>query len=518
MNPHHLDLEELDYEISIRKITGIDGIDNKKRALRRRLKDEVDHPSEVPQITHTQDILLDFGPKVELLQNELKSAFKQNDINKLFILKSRLIHWSKRLGRISIESDDNMTIYKAYQTSIIDYLSAINDLKVITKSKKNTKTTSLDDFNILPLPSDQSHDLLSSSRIEGAESLEKQGFQNLTEKERHDLDKAHKLIEELTRKSQASVLDMSYNLENMSISNNNNLTQKATPVINPVTEGRPSVSSSESEDELILNQNRNRNRRNQRDQMPVHYFKRGLPVSRWAVKFSGDSKGLKLPEFLNQVDILATAEGATDQELIRSAIYLFEGFAKTWYMAFRRNYLTWTDLVIGLKTQFLPKDYDYWQMKDIENRLQRTDESFGVFLAAMELMFHELPYITAERQKVAIIRRNLLPAYQDRLALVDTHTVAQLTFACDRMEQSQYAASRRLQQQQPTISQARPERVSVPILDSSMLKCYNCKKSGHHFNDCKIPLSLFCFRCGKDKVSSLNCPNCVSKNVNRGPC
>lgn len=45
MNPHHLEVEELDYELSIRNITCITGVDNKKRALRRRFKDEVDHPS-----------------------------------------------------------------------------------------------------------------------------------------------------------------------------------------------------------------------------------------------------------------------------------------------------------------------------------------------------------------------------------------------------------------------------------------------------------------------------------------
>lgn len=42
-------------------------------------------------------------------------------------------------------------------------------------------------------------------------------------------------------------------------------------------------------------------------------------------------------------------------------------------MAFRRNYNMWVELVVVFKSQFLPVDYDYWQMKDIKNRLQQMD-------------------------------------------------------------------------------------------------------------------------------------------------
>lgn len=523
MNPHHLEVEELDYELSIRKITSITGVDNKKRALRRRFKDEVDHPSEGPQVTHTEDILSEFGPKIECLQNELGSAFKQNDSYKLNILRSRLYHWLSRLARVSVVTDSYMEIYRAYQTSVNDFLTKINDLIVKKKPRKV-----VDGKDYLPLPTDNPsgrRNISSSSRNDGgAESLERQGLPELTDAEKRDLDKAHKLIFDLTKKSR-DLTECTLNLENLSVSGGHSAFRYSTPEVAPLTTtSRVNVSSSESdeEEEFIFNfqgPNRNRRERNPRAQFPVQYLRKGLPVSRWAVKFSGDSKGLKLPEFLNQVDVIASAEKATDGELHRSAIYLFEGFAKTWYMAFRRNYNSWGELVTGLKIQFLPHDYEYWQMKDIENRFQKSDESFGVFLAAMELMFNELPYITEERRKVQIIRRNLLPAYQDRLALVDTNTLAQLTFACDRIEKSQYSAMRRAQQQ-PSFSQTRPEteRISVPVHDLSTYRCFNCKNLGHHFNDCRMERRLFCFRCGKSNFSTLNCPNCKSKNQERGPC
>lgn len=527
MNPHHLEVEELDYELSIRNITCITGVDNKKRALRRRFKDEVDHPSEGPKVSHTEDILSDFGPKIECLQNELGLAFKLNDSYKLNTLKSRLFHWLGRLARVSVETESYMEIYRAYQTSVNDFLSKINDSVV----KRNPRRKVADPKMLLPLPTDNAsgrQNILSSSRNDGgAESLERQGIPKLTEEEKRELDKAHKLIFDLTGKSK-DLEECSLNLENLSVSGRRSSFRDSTHEVAPLTttsrvEVPERILSSESEEEEVLynfqTQNRDRYERIPRVQLPVQYLKKGLPVSRWTVKFSGDLKGLKLAEFLNQVDMVATAERCTDEELHRSAFYLFEGFAKTWYMAFRRNYNTWGELVTGLKTQFLPHDYEYWQMKDIENRFQKSDESFGVFLAAMELMFNELPYRTNERQKVQIIRRNLLPAYQDRLALVDTNTLPQLQFACDRIEKSQYSAMRRAQQQ-PSFSHARPEteRISVPVHDLSTYRCFNCKNLGHHFNDCKMERRLFCFRCGKSNFSTLNCPNCKSKNLERGPC
>lgn len=65
----------------------------------------------------------------------------------------------------------------------------------------------------------------------------------------------------------------------------------------------------------------------------------------------------------------ATAEGTSEEELHRTAFYLFDGIVKTWYMAFRNNYTSWKRLVKGLRVQFLPKDWDYW-LKDIKENMK----------------------------------------------------------------------------------------------------------------------------------------------------
>lgn len=539
MNPHHLESDELAYELEIRNIRDVVGLDNRRRALRRRLKDELSNPREIPLVSHDEEALADLGEKIEEIQKVLASAVKGNNKWLIETLESRCVHLRNRLGRIALKSESYFDIYRAYQTSVKQFTDVI-------RSYREKSQGPLTGNESLPLPSDSRNQhatgavrktkspafhnsaiVATSSRREsdGAEGLAYQAanrsehlaavaseeeFPGLSEKEKRDLDAAHKLIESLGRKSKESS-KMSDLLINMSSININ------------VPNARP-VSSSDSEEEIILQvpgPQLHGTRNIRQPQVPIQYFRRGLPVSKWSLKFSGDHRGLQLPDFLNQIEIMATAEGASEEELHRSAIYLFDGFAKTWYMAFRNNYTSWKRLVKGLRVQFLPKDWDYWQLKDIENRYQREDESFGVFLAAMVLKFQELPYEVVEERKVSIIRRNLLPAYLDRLALVDTTTLYQLNFACDRIEQSQYASIRRPQFPLASVNPVQPrldqrpkyEFKSEPVNQSaaSNVRCFNCNKQGHHFNDCQLPRKKFCFRCGKPDTISFNC-DCNSGN------
>lgn len=97
-------------------------------------------------------------------------------------------------------------------------------------------------------------------------------------------------------------------------------------------------------------------------------------------------------DFFSQIAILSLAERASKDDLFRSAIYLFEGNAKIWYMASREKLRNWDDLVRKLKDQFLPKDFDYWLMNDIETRYQGSSESFSLYLSHMEIKFQQLTY------------------------------------------------------------------------------------------------------------------------------
>lgn len=524
MNPHHLNCDELDYELAIRKIVGMTGVDQKRRALRTRLRDEFANPSEVPIVLHSEELLSELGFKVEEIQSNLTIAVKESDSLKVEVLKSRCLHLKNRLARFAITSPEYLQIYQVYQNTVKTFLDRIQE----HNPRKHKKSG----IEALPLPADAGNrtgaiqknrtQVRSSSLNEGAPSLARQGFNSLTEQEKRELDRALKTVEDLTKKgNELSAINV--NFSNLNLSGPQPVSRSE-----PASRNEPFpqalLSSSSSEENLMYEEQ-------PEPYVPMglplqprvmpYYRRHTLPVSKWSIKFTGDSSGLKLSDFLNQVEIMATAEEASPAELLRSAIYLFDGFAKTWYMANRTKYMRWSELVAALRTQFLPKDWDYWLLKDIENRVQKNDESFGVFLAVMELMFQELPYVVPERQKVSIVRRNLLPAYQDRLALYETETLARLNFACDRIEQSQYSTFRRpqnldFQASVPVSNPAmREERVSIPQLAD--YRCFNCKRTGHHFNDCREPRRKFCFRCGKPDVVSLHCDCARAGNGEGGP-
>lgn len=154
-----------------------------------------------------------------------------------------------------------------------------------------------------------------------------------------------------------------------------------------------------------VNYNIGTNNNNRMDFQP----RRRNQISDWNLTFSGDTKEISLIDFLSQVSLLARAEGMSDEELLRSAVYLFKGTAYTWYRAFYPYYQTWSQLVQGLRNQFLPVDYDFWLLKELEQRRQGDTENFGIYFAAMEMLFRNLSYRMSEHQKLSIVMRNMHP-------------------------------------------------------------------------------------------------------------
>lgn len=142
------------------------------------------------------------------------------------------------------------------------------------------------------------------------------------------------------------------------------------------------------------------------------------PVASWNLVFSGNSSGKSLNDFLSQVQMYARADGVNNDELLRAAVYLFVGPALTWYRAYGPRFISWAHLVQTLRQEFLPYDYDYGLLREIEQRKQGKGESFAMFLANMEMMYRGLQYtIVPEQQMIDTIMRNLLPYYAEKLVM-----------------------------------------------------------------------------------------------------
>lgn len=180
----------------------------------------------------------------------------------------------------------------------------------------------------------------------------------------------------------------------------------------------------------------NLNQCNEEMERPVYQRN---PISGWNLFFSGDPNSRSLYDFLSRIEMLARAENISENMLRRSAYYLFTGSAMTWYRAFEHNHPTWTDLVNALKNQFTPVDYDRALLREVDRRKQGAMESFGMYLANMEMLYRGLQRtVVPEIIKLDTIMRNMLPYLAEKLMLADINTIEELSNYCRKIENSQF--------------------------------------------------------------------------------
>lgn len=514
MNCYYLESDEVDHELSIRNLKGLDKDSDKRRELRRILREERDRPELVPTITalDAQEELTKCKTKVselfELTKTNLKNLSKHSEIN------SRVLHVESRLQRIIPgESEDEHETKKR----VDDLLECCKNIKtrLTTPTVKEKPSKNVE----YPRSSTPNPD-----RVNEGASCSKSAVEE-------ELEVAKNLIRTLMGNLEIQKPKSSTKIPRVYDSDSD-------------TSGKSAVSD-RSVRNVYHERINDRSRREVRADSPLRerhqhapVGNKGLVVSKWNLSFSGDPKGRTLSDFLNRIEHLSNAEGVSEAELFRSGYHLFTGVALDWYIAFSRKFTSWRSLKLGLKKQFLPHDFEYWLLKDIEKRVQLPTESFGIYLANMELMFRNLPYVMREEQKVEILRRNILSTYQDKLALIETDSIDELAELCRKIETSMFQVKRR-----GGVSFADQEMSSNPPVARSslrstspnpqktlytppnsprrtfdrevLLRCYNCLEEGHHFNNCPKPRRLFCYKCGHQGVASPDCGRCrrASGNV-----
>jgi Retrotransposon gag protein len=160
-----------------------------------------------------------------------------------------------------------------------------------------------------------------------------------------------------------------------------------------------------------------------------------LPVNKWKPIFFGEEgKGLALNEFLSQIEFLAESECVDEVELHSKIHHLFEGRAKNWLMYARKKYTTWSTLKSELRRTFLSPEFDFRQRRQCEDRLQKRNETFSIYLAEMERMFTSLSDPLTEKQKLEILKRNMKPVYRYAVASTDINSIRDLDLYCGRLD------------------------------------------------------------------------------------
>lgn len=153
-----------------------------------------------------------------------------------------------------------------------------------------------------------------------------------------------------------------------------------------------------------------------------------VPVSDWRLKYDGKDNGRKLAEFLREVKMRSRAEGISEVELFRSAIHLFTGRAKDWYMEGmeNRDFRTWFELKSELKREFLPPDLDFQLEIQATNRRQGRSERFVDFFHDIQKLFQSMTRPISDRRKFNIVWRNMRFEYKNAMTGANINSLPKL--------------------------------------------------------------------------------------------
>lgn len=268
-------------------------------------------------------------------------------------------------------------------------------------------------------------------------------------------------------------------------------------------------------------------------------FKRKLvPIKDWGIKFNGKDN-MSINAFLERVEELKDARNAEDRDLWTYAIDFFEDDALIWFRANKDQVDNWKDLSCLLISTFQKPFYEDELLEEIRKRTQGKNESVAIYLAVMQNMFHRLSQKLTEMQKLNILLKNLQPYYQLAVCRDEFQSVSELTkiliilertkLLCDNFQEPKSKtnslepdlaynsnhANSELELQ--ALRNSPYNRISGPeSTKTATMKCWNCRSTGHSFKTCSIPRQrLFCYRCGKFGMTTINCTCNQSGNARK---
>lgn len=292
-----------------------------------------------------------------------------------------------------------------------------------------------------------------------------------------------------------------------------------------------------------------------------------VPVHQWRISFCGEGKGLHLFDFLDQISLYQRSENISNNELLSSIVHLLTGRAKLWYRSAYDSIFTWDEFVSALKTEFLPRNYEYMLLADISSRVQRPNETFAEFITHMKSLFKCLTIPIDEDYKIFLVQKNLLPKYAVGVAPLNIQSLEQLSNVCRRIDGAYNRSNTiRMPFQEFQRSYDRPfarnsdrnrelmavEHSEEANDDSSLvdiderellevrkprsgtsvrrdkrvvndnqsvkrkINCWNCKKDGHGFKECNLDQDgKFCYKCGLEDTLFRDCSRCHPGNATR---
>lgn len=252
---------------------------------------------------------------------------------------------------------------------------------------------------------------------------------------------------------------------------------------------------------------------------------RKYKVKDWGMRFNGSEKNADAEHFIFCLESTRQDYGYPFDELLREFPQLLEGSAESWYWQQRRiaPFRHWNELREAFLAQFRRYQNEFQIQKEIMGRRQMPNETFDEFFDAVLKMRNQQRSPYDENDLVEIMKGNLKSSLASLIFPIQIKGLNHFRQEVKRAElmvagQRQAYQQRTFQPQKVhelEYTEAESELDVDALAVSNRYTCWNCRKVGHSYIDCPVPISkVFCFKCGREGVVSPKCPRCQG-NLNR---
>ena len=333
------------------------------------------------------------------------------------------------------------------------------------------------------------------------------------------------------------------------------------------TSGRPTIARTPRPPPRVQLSNENLepryNPRNNSSGVDVYQLMR-----RWNLHFSG-ARGSDAEAFLVRSKEGRALVSVSDDEIFKCIPFFLSGIALYWYRTARGQWRDWRDFEVAWRTRFGSPDFQFALRDEIIRRTQGEREPVADYLTCMRALFERLDTPWTLDEQLNYTHRNMLPRLRvsvprrtvyDFASLETSATLAEesyeavntyrappkpeqsvcpdLAYRPPRKESKASIAvaaagvadlkpskisskekSRRSRAEKPANPSATAATDSANAADTSgrtngaavscRIKCWNCEKLGHFARDCQAEKRIYCYRCGRARVTVKDCPSCA---------
>lgn len=276
-----------------------------------------------------------------------------------------------------------------------------------------------------------------------------------------------------------------------------------------------------------------------------HYRK--SRVENWDLNFSGDSRSMQVEDFLSRIQKLSRHEGVSKEELLMNIHRRLKGEAYDWWFTREEHLTSWKKFESEIRFRYGNPNRDRGIRAQIRELKQRKGETFIAYVTEVEKLNQCLQRPFSSRTLFELIWENMRPHYRSKLSVLDIDDLEDLIEVNHKIDandpgfyrpsqgnrndlhhlqvESDYSSedevpvntlkpnqrkSSTTKQQQQEVQQQKP-LVTVDNSQqrqsnkSSSVVCWNCRKTGHIFRECRGPKQIFCYACGNAGKTTRNC-------------